>query len=162
MEGSGIRLKDATLDQLPALFGLLPEGHYRIYVVYTETNSRRLALDFNIRAGAVIDPSDDSDGGRDRPRTDEVWQPESLEPSDESASILDQELPTPPATPDQAQMSPSKPQTEANDSLEDQSVTAMALAAAAYQTKRSEQVEGALCRAHEQRWHRLFRRRWFS
>ncbi len=65
----GVRLKDEVLDNLPALFERLPDNHYRIYLVRTENNSRRLVIDIAVRDGRLVDPGDDSDGTRDRPPT---------------------------------------------------------------------------------------------
>ncbi len=67
----GVRLKNEALDDLPKLFRSLPDNRYVIYLVRTENNSRRLVMDVTVRNGRVIDPSDDSDGARDRPPTEE-------------------------------------------------------------------------------------------
>jgi hypothetical protein len=61
------RLKDEALTDLRGLIATLPDGHYKIYLVRTDNNSRRLVLDVNVRQGRVVDPSDDSEGTRDRP-----------------------------------------------------------------------------------------------
>jgi hypothetical protein len=63
-------LKEEALANLRALFASLPDGHYRIYLVRTETNARRLVIEVYVRGGRVIDPSDDSEGTRDRPPTE--------------------------------------------------------------------------------------------
>jgi hypothetical protein len=65
------KLKEEALANLRALFATLPDGRYQIYLVRTETNSRRLVIDVYVRGGRVIDPSDDSEGTRDRPPTSE-------------------------------------------------------------------------------------------
>lgn len=70
-ESEGIRLEESALDDLPGLFSRLPDNRYRIYLIQEETNSERLVIDVNARGGRLIDPSDDSDGGRDRPPTAE-------------------------------------------------------------------------------------------
>jgi WD40 repeat protein len=57
----------AAISDLRAFFGKLPDNHYRIYVVSQYNNSRRAMLDVYVRRGRVIDPSDDSEGARDRP-----------------------------------------------------------------------------------------------
>ena len=150
LEGRGIRLKDATLDDLPALFAILPEGRFRLYVVYTETNTRRLALDFNIRSGSVIDPSDDTDGGRDKPRTEELLLKEGEPPASDSELIEDQELPNIPATPDQAKADSEEIGT---------SLAAMTLAGTVVKIDWAQRVQDALIRADDDRWRRLFRRR---
>ena len=141
VEGPGIRLKDATLDDLPALFALLPEGRYRIYVVFAETNTRRLALDVNIRGGSVIDPSDDTDGGRDRPPVEEnIPLPQDLtrltpEAKDPEAAAVEENAESPATT------------------------AAVAAVGLASQTDWAKRVERALTRADEGRWRRLLRRR---
>jgi hypothetical protein len=65
------RIRDEALYDLRAFFATLPDNHYRIYLVRTENNSRRLIMDVYVRRGRVIDPSDDSEGTRDRPPTSE-------------------------------------------------------------------------------------------
>ena len=63
------RLKDEALTDLRGLFATLPDDHYKIYLVRTDDNSRRLVIDVVVRRGRVVDPSDDSEGTRDRPPT---------------------------------------------------------------------------------------------
>ena len=151
-EGEGHRLRGESLDDLPALFSRLPDNHYRIYVVQTETNSRRLVIDVNLRGGRPIDPSDDSDGARDRPPTDDGPLPDAplrnTEPS-ESEELLE-ELPAPPPTPHQAQAVPPQEQGTGN--------MAPAAAAVLGATTRGDRIERALSRASEDRWQRLHRR----
>ena len=72
--GEGIRLKSEVLGDLPGLFGRLADNRYAIFLVHTETNTRRLVIEFFIRNGRAIDPGDDSEGTRDRPPTDEASQ----------------------------------------------------------------------------------------
>jgi hypothetical protein len=67
----GYRLRPEVLSNLQALFRNLPDNHYAIYLVQSETNLRRLVIDVFVRNGKVIDPGDDSEGARDRPPTDE-------------------------------------------------------------------------------------------
>jgi hypothetical protein len=64
-------LDDKALFDLRKLFSTLPDNHYRIYMVRTDNNTRRLVIDVYVRGGRVIDPSDDSEGTRDRPPTAE-------------------------------------------------------------------------------------------
>ena len=64
------RLKDEALSDLRGLIATLPDNHYKIYLVSTENNSHRLVLDVYVRQGRVVDPSDDSEGTRDRPPTE--------------------------------------------------------------------------------------------
>ncbi|MCC7476219.1 MAG: hypothetical protein IT425_12555 [Pirellulales bacterium] len=61
------RLKDEAISNLRGLFATLPENHYKIYLVRTADNSRRLVVDVVVRNGRVIDPNDDTEGTRDRP-----------------------------------------------------------------------------------------------
>jgi WD40 repeat protein len=53
-----------ALSNLQGLAAVLPGGHYRVFYVRTDLNSRRLIIDFYVRTGRIIDPSDDSDGIR--------------------------------------------------------------------------------------------------
>jgi len=70
-EGAGYRLPAKVLNNLPALFRNLPDNHYKIYLVQSETNARRLVIEVFVRNGKLIDPGDDSEGARDRPPTEE-------------------------------------------------------------------------------------------
>ena len=72
IESEGVRLKSEVLNDLPKLFLTLPDNHYAIYLVRIETNTERLVIEVYVRNGKVIDPSDDSEGTRDRPPTDEA------------------------------------------------------------------------------------------
>ena len=72
VEGEGIRLKLEVLNNLPNLFLTLPDNHYAIYLIRIETATERLVIEVYVRNGKVIDPSDDSEGTRDRPPTDEA------------------------------------------------------------------------------------------
>ncbi len=104
----GVRLKNEALDDLPKLFRSLPDNRYVIYLVRTENNSRRLVMDVTVRNGRVIDPSDDSDGARDRPPTEESApvengaQPQAHTPvsreATPSAFAAEELLPGPPLT----------------------------------------------------------------
>ncbi|MBL9161973.1 MAG: PKD domain-containing protein [Planctomycetaceae bacterium] len=71
-EGPGYRLPAKVLNNLPALFRNLPDNHYKIFLVQSETNSRRLVIEVFVRNGKLIDPGDDSEGARDRPPTEEA------------------------------------------------------------------------------------------
>jgi PKD repeat protein len=70
------RIRDEELFDLRAFFRTLPDGHYRIFLVRTENNSRRLIIEVFVRRGRVIDPADDSEGTRDRPPTSEATTPQ--------------------------------------------------------------------------------------
>jgi hypothetical protein len=99
------RIRDEALNDLRAFFATLPDNHYRIYLVRTENNSRRLIMDVYVRNGRVIDPSDDSEGTRDRPPTSETPVEAAPPPLDENP-FLDQvptqpgNVPSPPAVDD--------------------------------------------------------------
>jgi hypothetical protein len=69
-------IRDEELFDLRAFFRRLPDGHYRIFLVRTETRSRRLIIEVFVRRGRVIDPADDSEGTRDRPPTSEAVEPQ--------------------------------------------------------------------------------------
>ena len=70
------RLKDEALADLRGLISTLPDNHYKIYLVRTDNNSRRLVLDVYVRRGRVVDPSDESEGTRDKPPTEDAQQNE--------------------------------------------------------------------------------------
>jgi len=76
-------LSDEALLDLRRLFAKLPDGHYKIFQVHTDTNLRRLVIDVYVRGGRVIDPSDDSEGTRDRPPTSESAAGEDAMPPQE-------------------------------------------------------------------------------
>ncbi len=71
VESEGIPLKAEVLNNLPDLFYKLPDNHYVIYLVRQETNSERLVIEIYLRGGRIIDPTDDSEGLRNRPPTEE-------------------------------------------------------------------------------------------
>ena len=70
-ESEGFKIKDEALADLRKFFKTLPDGRYRIYLVRTENHSERLVIEVDVRHGRVIDVSDDSEGTRDRPPTEE-------------------------------------------------------------------------------------------
>ena len=95
-QGEGYRLKSEVLNDLPGLFKTLPDNRYAIYLVRTETNTRRLVIEVYVRNGKLIDPGDDSEGTRDRPPTEEAAQEietPKLEVEPEEAPILNPALP---------------------------------------------------------------------
>ena len=95
------RIRDEALNDLRAFFASLPDNHYRIFLVRTDNNTRRLIMDVYVRRGRVIDPSDDSEGTRDRPPTSETPVQGPIPPLDENP-FLDQ-----PTTPQEAPTSPA-------------------------------------------------------
>ena len=58
-DGSLARLSLAVdvLNNLPALFRNLPDNHYAIYLVQSETNLSRLVIEVFVRNGRLIDPA---------------------------------------------------------------------------------------------------------
>jgi hypothetical protein len=68
------RLSDEALGDLRGLFRTLPDNRYQIFLVRSDNNSRRLVMDVFVRRGRVIDPTDSSEGTRDRPPTTEGTQ----------------------------------------------------------------------------------------
>ena len=81
------RIRDEALIDLRAFFASLPDNHYRIFLVRTDNNSRRLIMDVYVRRGRVIDPSDDSEGTRDRPPTSEEIQQVDPVPLEENPNL---------------------------------------------------------------------------
>ncbi len=78
-ESEGFKIKDEALADLRAFFKTLPDGRYRIYLVRTENRlSERLVIQVDVRRGRVIDVTDDSEGTRDRPPTDEGSAPAAV------------------------------------------------------------------------------------
>jgi hypothetical protein len=67
-------LSEEELADLRALFAKLPDGRYQIFLVRTDTNTRRLVMDVYVRRGKLIDPLDESEGSRDRPPASEPEQ----------------------------------------------------------------------------------------
>ncbi|HEX4414191.1 MAG TPA: PKD domain-containing protein, partial [Lacipirellulaceae bacterium] len=61
------RLRDDAIADLRRLISTLPDNHYRIYLFRSDNGTRRLVIDVFVRRGRVIDPTDQSEGTRDRP-----------------------------------------------------------------------------------------------
>jgi hypothetical protein len=66
------RIKDEAIYDLRGLFATLPDNRYQVFVVRTENNSQRLVIEVDVRRGHLVDPSDISEGTRDRPPTSEA------------------------------------------------------------------------------------------
>ncbi|HVT29498.1 MAG TPA: hypothetical protein VHE81_15890, partial [Lacipirellulaceae bacterium] len=81
------RLSDEALVDLRGLFAKLPDNRYRIYLFRADNNSRRLVMDVFVRRGRVIDPSDDSEGTRDRPPTNEDTQPNKAQQNGQQNAV---------------------------------------------------------------------------
>jgi len=156
------RLKADVLNNLPGLFRKLPDKHYEIYLVHTETNTRRLVIAVDVRGGKMIDPGDDSDGTRDRPPTNEVFnQPEdeTTEPGAPQEQEIE-ELRDPQALPadDQNTFLPderTRLRATGGRSLPNWGVVAVGLAATkSYQTW-AQQVDRSVAEANRQKWKML-------
>jgi hypothetical protein len=82
------RLKEEWLANLRALFAKLPDGKYQIVLKRTDSDTERLVMEVYVRRGRVIDPSDDSEGTRDRPPTSEGGEPNAAVPLDENPLLV--------------------------------------------------------------------------
>ena len=176
-QSEGFRLRTEVLDDLPSLFRTLPDNRYRIYLVRTETNTRRLVIEVYVRNGKLIDPGDDSEGTRDRPPTDESSRGDDP-PADKDAEQTDQpsseavdQLDAPILQPAQA---PSQVDTEQGEAIEAPAdeplpvgavrrrmllgTSLLGLAASQAGKSWSERVEKALSEANEQKWQKLRRK----
>jgi PKD repeat protein len=109
------RIRDEALFDLRALFQTLPDGRYRIFLVRTENNSRRLIMEVYVRRGRVIDPSDDSEGTRDRPPTSEEAIEAVAVPLDENPLLQPSREALPPEAPNAPADGESNPQANQNN-----------------------------------------------
>ena len=154
-EGEGYRLKSEVLNDLPGLFRTLPDNHYAIYLVRTETNTRRLVIEVYVRNGKLIDPGDDSEGTRDRPPTDEATKEANEVPTDrarqevqpEEAPIL---KPAQPEAIDVGQQNTPMPQMLLGTTL-------VGFVASKSGRSWAERIDRAVATADSQKWHRLRR-----
>ena len=167
-ESEGFRLKDEVLDDLPGLFRTLPDNRYAIYLVRTETNTRRLVIEVFVRNGKVIDPGDDSEGTRERPPTDDSEQAAVQEVTVEDEPILK------PARPEIDEAEPADKDPEVADPAASNSEDALptgeirrrmllgtsvvGLAASQAGLSWSDQIEKALGAANAKKWSKLRRR----
>jgi len=167
-QSEGYRLKSEVLNDLPGLFQTLPDNRYAIYLVRTETNTRRLVIEVYVRNGKLIDPGDDSEGTRDRPPTDEAASepPTNSQPdeSTETDPTKADPLKTSASTPTSAPLDwPSQEQTAATSSGRRHAQIALSTAVAglaATQSSRSwaEQIDQTVATASSQQWQNLRRR----
>ncbi|MFO0789411.1 MAG: PKD domain-containing protein [Pirellulales bacterium] len=80
------RLRDEAITDLRGFIATLPDNHYKIYLIRTDNNSRRLVIDVYVRRGRAIDPSDSSEGTRDRPpEGDQLFQGQPPEAQPDAA-----------------------------------------------------------------------------
>jgi hypothetical protein len=66
-EGESYRIEPKVLYNLETFFRSMPNNRYDIWLIQTETNTRRLVLTATVRDGQGVDPSDESDGGQEKP-----------------------------------------------------------------------------------------------
>lgn len=160
-ESDGFRLKPEVLNDLPGLFRTLPDNRYAIYLVRTETNTRRLVIEVYVRNGKLIDPGDDSEGTRDRPPTDEATDqvlddPNSELPSEETPLLK-------PAQPEKlpAELGDQVGLNEAGLLRSRLLLGTTVVGLVASQSGRSwaQRIDEALAKADAEQWHRLRRRR---
>lgn len=145
-ESEGYRLKAEAIDDLPGLFRTLPDGHYKIYLVRTETNTRRLVIEVYVRNGKLIDPGDDSEGTRDRPPTDEVTQPPVEDKPDD------------PQDPGQTSVRAPQASTHPTGELLALATPLVGLAATESGRRWAERIDRALAAAKASDWQKLRRR----
>ncbi|MCI0331619.1 MAG: PKD domain-containing protein [Planctomycetes bacterium] len=164
------RLKEEALADLRGLFATLPDGRYKIFLVRTDNNSRRLVIEVYVRRGRVIDPSDDSEGTRDRPPTSESNEQIEAVPLEENPFFV----PPPEAGVPDAALQPNGwpvgelpadglilPPTEETKTITASSLrwgaSLAGLAIAANGSRWSRKVDAALERADRSAWQRLRR-----
>ena len=144
-QSEGYRLKPEVLKDLPGLFRTLPDNRYAIYLVRTETNTRRLVIEVYVRNGKLIDPGDDSEGTRDRPPTEEAaeeLQPEIKQEIEPEAPILN------PALPEAIDVSQQR-------TLMLLGPTLVGIAASKSGRRWAERIDRALATADAKKWKRL-------
>jgi len=153
-EGPGYRLPAKVLNNLPSLFRNLPDNHYKIYLVQSETNAKRLVIEVFVRNGKLIDPGDDSEGARDRPPTEEA----TTRPIEEQPAAAPSGEAAPPVE------LPADPQTSLDGGLRPRSSSAIchsatlagvAIALSGAGKNSLHKLEEALARAKPDQWKRL-------
>ncbi|MEO1497968.1 MAG: hypothetical protein AAFV43_12545 [Planctomycetota bacterium] len=165
-EGTGYRLPDDTLTHLPELFARLPDNRYRVYVVEASTETRRLVIDVSVRGGRVIDPTDDSDGGRDRPPPSATTPAPPAAPAAKSEpageAAVDVAAVNPPAIdsePFDAATDTAPVDTASSSSHPAAATTAAAALALSRRRARIERIARFAEQTDDVAWRRLFRRR---
>ena len=167
------RLKDEALADLRGLISTLPDNHYKIYLVRQNSENKRLVLDVYVRRGHVVDPSDESEGTRDRPPTDNSQQQNQVKPLEKNKQLERVEEKKTPAAmnvPDeeatQASIDANQPTTD-GQSPQQESMTnshrlrwALPLAGLGLVAARgswSAEIDAAFDRADDRAWQRLRR-----
>jgi len=165
-------LPEEELADLRGLFAKLPDGRYQIFLVRTDTNTRRLVMDVYVRRGRLIDRQDDTEGTRDRPPTSEsednaaalnaegpALQPAANDAGDDTAAppphvqleeILTTDLPRKVADGD-----PQTPTANYSSLRWGSSLTGLAIVTGG--SNWSRKVDAALARADRRAWQRLRR-----
>ncbi|TWT43356.1 PKD domain-containing protein [Botrimarina hoheduenensis] len=178
VEGAGYRLPDDSLSDLPTLFSRLPDDRYRIYVVEAQTETRRLVIDVNVRGGRVVDLSDDSDGGRDRPPTTrlrgEAADDAPADPPAEPTPAVEEAAAGPAAAwvpelgmsnasasgpASRAEQGPKADQDSPTADTRSETGTAAAATLLLARLAKAQRIERATAGVDLARWHRLIRRR---
>jgi PKD repeat protein len=151
-ESAGYRITDEALADLRKFFKTLPDGRYAIYLVRTENHSERLVIEVDVRHGRVIDVSDDSEGTRDRPPTDEGEAPDAV-PLDQNPL-----LETVPGGEEQTDIRTNRQgeSVDQHNALSSSLFVSVSAAALAVQPW-SRRVDEALAEADENAWRRLRR-----
>jgi PKD repeat protein len=163
------RLRDEVLTDLRGFISRLPDGHYKIVLVRAE--SRRLVLDVYVRGGHVVDPSDDSEGTRDKPPTEDAKKHEAPAQKDPFLDEAGQNPPgamnVPVVPVDQASLENEQPATlEPMPAIAAEAPSASRLRWAAplaglglvaARGSWSREVDAAFDRADERKWQRLRR-----
>jgi hypothetical protein len=143
-----------VLNNLPALFRNLPDNHYKIYLVQSETNAKRLVIEVFVRNGKLIDPGDDSEGARDRPPTEEattrpIEEQPAAAPSGEAAPMV--ELPEDPQTSLDGRLRPRS----SSAIYHSATLAGVAIALSGAGRNSFHKLEAALARAKPDQWKRL-------
>ena len=160
-ESARYRLPSRVLDNLPALFRNLPDNHYKIYLVQSETNARRLVIEVFVRNGKLIDPGDDSEGARDRPPTEEATAPSASEPAAEPAAAklaptpVGQAVPREPVAEPPAEAWLVPPVRSSSAIYHGATLAGVALALSGAGKASCRQINEALVKASPQQWKRL-------
>jgi hypothetical protein len=150
-EGPQYTLPSDVLEDLPGLFRTLPDNHYRIYVINTETNVPRLVIDVFVRNGKMIDPGDDSEGTRDRPPTDE----KHVEPAAPPNEGVPPTVPAGEGAADGDQAKYDMPTPFLRERFSRWTTVAMGLAASTSAQSWAHRVDEALAKATSEQWRKL-------
>jgi hypothetical protein len=149
---------------LPALFRNLPDNHYKIFLVQSETNARRLVIEVFVRNGKLIDPGDDSEGARDRPPTEEATtkpveqQPVDSQSVEREPAAAPADEPAPPAaasTEPQAAIKTGRRLRSSTAIYHSATLAGVAIALSGAGKGSCREITDALARAKPDQWKRL-------